>query len=211
MTAPVNVLDYGVGNLKSLTNAITNLGVVCEIVTRPEELAKTTKLILPGVGAFGAGMQALHAGGFVEDLHKLRQRQIPILGICLGMQLMFEASDESPGVAGFGWLAGKVRPIPSFDQDGVPQKIPHMGWNDLHIHNRKCQLVQDLTDMADVYFVHSYYVDLPTSDEALVASTEYGGHSLTALVQKQNLYGCQFHPEKSGEMGLKILRNFLKV
>ena len=206
----MSVLDYGVGNLKSLTNAIQSLGLDYELVHQPTHLAKVQKLIIPGVGAFGAGMQALRAGGFVEVLQKLHQTKTPILGICLGMQLLFEESEESPGEAGLGWLPGKVVPIPNADKQGSRQKIPHMGWNDLSIHNPKSPLIVGLPAATDVYFVHSYYVDLQFDSPLIVASTDYGGHALTAMVQKDNLFGCQFHPEKSGEVGVRILKNFLE-
>lgn len=210
-TEVVGVLDYGVGNLKSLQNAIESLGTPYFLVRTEDDFKKVKKLILPGVGAFASAMRALSEKKFINPLNSLHQNKIPILGVCLGMQILFEASEESQGVDGLAWLKGEVLRIPSKDVLGQNQKIPHMGWNDLKILKRDSSLVKGLIENEDVYFVHSYCVKLPFGSEDLVATAEYGGHALTAIVQKDHVWGCQFHPEKSGYAGMKILANFIEI
>ena len=161
-------------------------------------------MILPGVGAFGDAMEKLHTYGLVDVIREVVRRQIPFLGICLGLQLMFESSEESPGVEGLGLLPGKILKIP--ETPGM--KVPHMGWNSLKI-DPNSRLFKGIPDGNYVYFVHSYYLKAG-SEDIVAATTEYGTH-IHAAVEKGNLYACQFHPEKSSQTGLKILENFISL
>lgn len=200
----VAIIDYDAGNLKSVQKALEHLGAeVC--VTRDREvLLKSDHIILPGVGAFGQAMDNLERYGLVDTIKEVVKRGIPFLGICLGMQLLFESSEESEGVQGLSLLPGKIIKIPKMD--GL--KIPHMGWNSLELRN-KATLFQGLPEHPYVYFVHSYYLEAKMElDVSAVA--EYGT-TLHVSVERENLFGCQFHPEKSGEIGLTILKNFLEV
>ena len=200
----IAVIDYDAGNLRSVEKALLSLGEKVEITREPESILSADQIILPGVGAFGDAMARLCQYHLVEVIHEAAERGIPFLGICLGLQLMFESSAESEGVKGLGLLKGKILKIP--DCPGL--KIPHMGWNSLDI-NPKSRLFSGIPSGAYVYFVHSYY--LKAEEEAVVAaSTEYSTH-IHAAVEKGNLFACQFHPEKSGEVGFKILENFVRL
>ena len=200
----IAVIDYDAGNLKSVEKALIFLGETPVITRDREELLAADKVILPGVGAFGDAMDRLHQYGLVDVIKEVVKKGTPFLGICLGLQLMFESSEESPGVEGLGLLPGKILKIP--ETPGM--KVPHMGWNSLHFaHNGK--LFQGIEEGAYVYFVHSYYLE--AEEESIVkASAEYGVH-IHASVEKENVFACQFHPEKSGETGLKILKNFTEL
>lgn len=198
------IIDYDAGNLRSVEKALQFLGDD-PVITRDEKtILGASRVILPGVGAFGDAMEKLHQYGLVDTVRKAAAAGLPLLGICLGMQLLFERSDESGGVPGIGILKGDILKIP--DSPGL--KIPHMGWNSLDIRDG-ARLYRGVADGSFVYFVHSYY--LKAGDEAMVAaSTEYGCH-IHASVEQKNVFGCQFHPEKSGAVGLKILKNFLEL
>ncbi len=200
----IAIIDYDAGNLKSVQKALAFLGEESVITRDPEEILSADKVILPGVGAFGDAMENLKQLGLVPVIREVADRQIPFLGICLGLQLLFESSEESPGAEGLGILKGKILRIP--DQEGL--KIPHIGWNSLKLeHNGR--LFSGLPEEPYVYFVHSYY--LQAEDEQIVkASTEYSAH-IHASVEEGNVFACQFHPEKSGAVGLKILRNFCSL
>ena len=200
----IAVIDYDAGNLKSVEKALIFLGETPVITRDREELLAADKVILPGVGAFGDAMDRLHQYGLVDVIKEIVKKGIPFLGICLGLQLMFESSEESPGVEGLGLLPGKILKIP--ETPGM--KVPHMGWNSLHFaHNGK--LFQGIEEGAYVYFVHSYYLE--AEEESIVkASAEYGVH-IHASVEKENVFACQFHPEKSGKYGLEILKNFAEL
>ncbi len=200
----IAIIDYDAGNLKSVQKALAFLGEESVITRNPDEILSADKVILPGVGAFGDAMENLNNLGLVSVIRKVAQRQIPFLGICLGLQLLFESSEESPGAEGLGILKGKILRIP--DQEGL--KIPHIGWNSLHLENNG-RLFAGLPENSYVYFVHSYY--LKAEEEQIVkASTEYSAH-IHASVEQGNVFACQFHPEKSGAVGLQILRNFCNV
>lgn len=197
----IAIIDYDAGNLKSVEKALKYLGEESVITRDRDTILHADKVILPGVGAFGDAMDNLKRYGLVEVLHEVVSRQIPLLGICLGMQLLFDRSDESEGVAGLGILAGDILRIPA--SEGL--KIPHMGWNSLDI-TEGSSLFRGIDNGAYVYFVHSYY--LKAQDEKIVAATtEYSTH-IHASVESGNVFGCQFHPEKSSSVGLQILRNF---
>lgn len=200
----IAIIDYDAGNMKSVEKALLFLGEEVVITRDAEIILGADGVILPGVGAFGDAMEKLHSYGLVEVIKKCVGRGIPFLGICLGLQLLFEGSEESPGVEGLHILDGKIVRIPA--EDGL--KVPHIGWNDLSFPNRG-MLFQGINQGAYVYFVHSYY--LQASDENIVtATTEYGAH-IHASVEKGNVFACQFHPEKSSDVGMQILRNFIRV
>lgn len=200
----IAIIDYDAGNIKSVEKALIALGQEMIITSDKEEILKADKVILPGVGAFGDAMENLKRTGLDQVVKEAVQRGIPFLGICLGLQLLFESSDEAPGVEGLGILKGKILRIP--DQEGL--KIPHMGWNSLHLENNG-RLFRGIEENAYVYFVHSYY--LKAEEEQIVkASTEYSTH-IHASVEKGNVFACQFHPEKSSDVGLKILKNFVEL
>lgn len=202
----IAVIDYDAGNIKSVEHALTHLGVDAVITRDPEVIRAANGVILPGVGAFGDAMQKLERYGLISVIREVTDRGTPFLGICLGLQLLFESSEETPGVSGLGLLKGKVVRIP--DEPGL--KIPHIGWNDLSFPKGMVgTLFENLSEHPYVYFVHSYY--LQAQEDVVVAETTYGNTCIHASVQKGNIYACQFHPEKSSEVGMTILRNFLKV
>ena len=198
------IIDYDAGNLKSVEKALQALGEETVITRDREEILAADRVILPGVGAFGDAMEKLHQYGLVEIIRQVVQKGTPFLGICLGLQLLFEESEESQGVPGLGILKGKIRRIPN--TPGL--KIPHMGWNSLKIRP-EAKLFRGIEDGSYVYFVHSYY--LKAEDESIVAaSTEYST-VIHASVERENVFACQFHPEKSSDIGLQILKNFSEL
>ena len=198
------IVDYDAGNLKSVEKALVFLGDKPVITRDREEILKADRVILPGVGAFGDAMDKLSGYGLVDVLHQVAERKIPFLGICLGLQLLFESSEESPGKEGLGILPGRILRIPS----GPGLKIPHMGWNSLEIKPQS-RLFQGIESGSYVYFVHSYY--LQAENEKLVSATARYGVQIHAAVERENVFGCQFHPEKSSRIGLVILKNFLEL
>lgn len=200
----IAIIDYDAGNIKSVEKALLLLGQEVVITGGREEILKADKVILPGVGAFGDAMANLRKTGLDQVIREVTGRGTPFLGICLGLQLLFERSGEAPGVDGLGILKGEILRIP--DSEGL--KIPHMGWNSLHLENNG-RLFRGISEGAYVYFVHSYY--LKAADESIVkASTEYSTH-IHASVEKDNVFACQFHPEKSSDVGIQILRNFVEL
>lgn len=199
------VIDYGAGNLRSVLHALKYLGVEnMHLVHSAHELKGADKIILPGVGAFGAGMQQLHAQGLAQPIKDAVFTGIPYLGICLGMQFLFERSDEMGDHEGLGILPGCVTRFPH----DLSLKVPHMGWNQLQIQ-RDSHLFDDLPADASAYFVHSYYC-APANSDDILATVDYG-IPFTAAVQRDHIYGVQFHPEKSQRTGLQILTNFLAI
>lgn len=200
----IAIIDYDAGNIRSVKKALLLLGQEVKITSDAKEIQTADKVILPGVGAFGDAMENLKSRGLDTVIHQVVEQGTPFLGICLGLQLLFERSDEAPGVDGLGILKGEIVRIPA--AEGL--KIPHMGWNSLHLsHNGR--LFEGIKEGSYVYFVHSYY--LKAQDEKIVkASTKYGVN-IHASVEKDNVFACQFHPEKSSEVGLQILKNFVKV
>ena len=200
----IAIIDYDAGNLKSVQKALLFLGEEAKITSDAKEILGADKIILPGVGAFGDAMEKLNARGLSEVIKEAVKRKIPLLGICLGLQLLFEASEESPGVTGLSILKGTIKRIP--DKEGF--KVPHIGWNSLEI-SKDGRLFKDINNQSYVYFVHSYY--LKAKDEAIVKATSSYGNLIHASVEKDNIFACQFHPEKSGEVGLKLLSNFANL
>ncbi len=197
----IAIIDYDAGNIKSVEKAFEYLGVET-VTTRDEKvILGADKVVLPGVGAFGDAMRKLEEYSLVEVIHKVVADKTPLLGICLGLQLLFESSEESPGVNGLGILKGQILRF----SENTDLKIPQIGWNSLEI-SPMSRLFKDIPNQSYVYFVHSYYLN--AKDEDVVAATcEYANH-FHAAVEKDNVYACQFHPEKSSETGLKILQNF---
>ena len=199
----IAIIDYGAGNLHSVANALTNIGAEYVITSGKSEILSADKIILPGVGAFADAMNGLKSMGLDKIIKEAVSLNKPILGICLGLQLLFEESEEGEGVQGLGVLKGKIVKIPDH---GL--KIPHIGWNNI-ILTKESKLLKDLGNEPYVYFVHSYY--LKASDEDVVSAyTEYG-ERLDIAIEKGNIYATQFHPEKSGDTGIKILKNFVEI
>lgn len=200
----IAIIDYDAGNLKSVEKAFVSLGETPVITRDPKVILEADKVVLPGVGAFGDAMGKLHQYGLVDVIKEVVKRGTPFLGICLGLQLLFESSDETPGVEGLGICKGKILRIP--DQEGL--KIPHMGWNSLAYDNTG-RLYAGIPEHSYVYFVHSYYLKAE-EPEIVVASTEYSAH-IHASIEQGNVFACQFHPEKSSDVGLAILKNFIEL
>lgn len=198
----IAIIDYNVGNLKSVTNAFQRIGIETVVTRDKEVIRKANGIVLPGVGTFVVAMENLNKYDLVDILKERKDAGIPILGICLGMQILFERGSEVKDTAGLGFLKGSV------DKMVVNAKIPHMGWNEL-IFNQNHSLLKNIKEKDYVYFVHSFMAY--GIDEELVAYCEYGGEKITALVAKDNVMGCQFHPEKSGEVGKKILEAFKEM
>lgn len=197
----IAVIDYDAGNIKSVEKALIKLGQEVCITRNRNQLLSADKVILPGVGAFGDAMNHLQEYGLVDVIQEIVDKKTPFLGICLGLQLLFERSDEAPGVEGLGILKGEILRIP--DQEGL--KIPHMGWNSLELQNDG-RLFRGITGNPYVYFVHSYY--LKAEDEHIVKAVTHYSTRIHASVEKDNVFACQFHPEKSSDVGLHILKNF---
>lgn len=200
----IAIIDYDAGNIKSVEKALQYLGQDVKITDDPQEILAADKVILPGVGAFGDAMDNLRKKGLDQVIYQVVEKKTPFLGICLGLQLLFERSEESPEVEGLSILPGEIVRIPA----GEGLKIPHIGWNSLHLENSG-RLFQGIDEQAYVYFVHSFYLKAK-EEECVKASTEYGVH-IHASVEKDNVFACQFHPEKSSDVGLKILKNFVEL
>lgn len=200
----VAVIDYDAGNIKSVEKALLYLGQDVKVTRDKNVILSADRVILPGVGAFGDAMGKLRSYGLEEVIKEVVSQGTPFLGICLGLQLLFEDSDETPGVKGLGLLPGSIRRIP--DKEGL--KIPHMGWNSLDIREG-ASLFQGIEGHLYVYFVHSYYLSAKREED--VAATTFYSTKIHASVEHDNIFACQFHPEKSSEVGLKILDNFIHL
>lgn len=200
----IAIIDYDAGNIKSVEKAIASLGETAVVTRDPDVLRSADRVILPGVGSFGTAMENLEKYGLTEVIREICKSGKPFLGICLGLQLLFEESDETPGVKGLGILDGKILRIP----DAPDLKIPHMGWNSLHLSNNG-RLFEGIEEGSFVYFVHSYY--LKAEKESIVKASTDHGVTIHASVEEGNVFACQFHPEKSSSTGLKILENFLRI
>lgn len=200
----IAIIDYDAGNIKSVEKALDYIGEKPVVTRDRETILQADKVILPGVGSFGDAMEKLHRYGLVDVLKEVAEKETPLLGICLGLQLFFERSEETKGVEGLGLLKGEVVRFP--DKEGF--KIPHMGWNSIQV-NSNSRLFQGIEDNSYVYFVHSYYLRAENLSD-VAATTDYIV-DVHAAAEHGNIFATQFHPEKSGEVGLKILRNFVNL
>lgn len=198
----IAIIDYGAGNLQSVQKALSFIGAESVITSDKKEISAADGVILPGVGSFGDSMNSLIKRGLPEIIREAAASGVPFLGICLGLQLLFDGSEESPGADGLGILRGRIKKIPG--GDGL--KVPHMGWNSLELA-KKDGIFRGVEDNAYVYFVHSYYLTAENQSE-VAAKTVYGV-AIDAAVEKGNIHATQFHPEKSGSVGLQILKNFV--
>jgi len=199
------VIDYGVGNLGSVLKAFNYLNVPVKLTDNCQEIREAKGVVLPGVGAFGSGMGNLINFHLKETIVEIINKGKPFLGICLGLQLLFTSSDEAPGIKGLDIIKGQVK---KFDIEKV-NKIPHMGWNQVKL-NQEDLLFKNFSRDQNFYFVHSYYVN-PEDSELILGETEYGSQEFVSVIRKNNLWGLQCHPEKSSEIGLKVLKNFSEV
>ncbi len=200
----IAIIDYDAGNLRSVEKALNFLGEETAVTRDAETILGADGIILPGVGAFGVAMEKLRQYGLTDVIHRAVEKEIPFLGICLGLQLLFERSDESPKACGLGICKGEILRIP--DCEGL--KIPHMGWNSLE-YDHPGRLFKGIPEGSYVYFVHSYY--LKAADETIVTASAGYGTKIHASVEQGNVFACQFHPEKSGQTGLSILKNFIGI
>lgn len=214
MTPKIVVVDYGVGNLLSVTRALECRGGDVMVTGDPHALLNAEKLVIPGVGAFADGMGELERRGLVVPILKYAATGRPLLGICLGMQLLFTESEEFGLHRGLGLLAGRVLAIPNQATGGKWRKTPHIGWNELQLPSDRQSwngsLLTGLTEGVATYFVHSYAAE-PTDPSVRLADCDHEGYTVSAAVQQGRICGCQFHPEKSGEVGLSIIDNFLSM
>ena len=207
----VTIIDYGAGNLLNVQRAFEHQGARTEIATTPEQVEQADRLVFPGVGAFPQAMQQLQSQHLVEAIQAAAQQK-PFLGICLGMQMMLEASEEFGVTEGLKLLPGRVRKLPEQSVDGERMTIPHMGWAQIRPNQTPWQgsLLASVPEVNAFYFVHSYYAEMANEADQL-AVFDFGGHAITAAIQQDNRMGCQFHPEKSGELGLKLIETFLQL
>jgi len=204
----IAVIDYGLGNLRSVSKALESVGADVVVTSKPEEILKAKGVVFPGVGAFNKGMENLKEKGLIDAVYGVIREGIPFLGICLGLQLLFTESEEHGRTSGLGIIKGRVR---RFEGN---MKVPHMGWNQVCVKkpetsNRKPDLFKEIPDEEYFYFVHSYFVE-PKDESVVIGTTNYGGE-FTSAVQKDNVWGVQFHPEKSSGLGLKVLKNFIDI
>ena len=208
----ITVVDYGVGNLLSVQRGLEHCGAQVFLTSDPDTVVAAERVVLPGVGAFANAMQALQDRGLVEAIQALARKNTPLFGICLGMQLLLEESEEFGVTAGLGLIPGRVIAVPDHTLSGATQKIPHIGWNALQpsksVVGWDKTLLQDNLSRDAAYFVHSFMA-VPNDPAHRIADCLYGGHKIPATIGRDHITGCQFHPEKSGEVGLKILRRFI--
>ncbi len=203
LRSTISIIDYGMGNLRSVQKAFEHIGAQAVITTDPETIEQSPAIVLPGVGAFGDAMRNLREAGLDAAIHRVVEAGKPFLGICLGQQLMFETSEEMGQHQGLGLLRGHVRRFPDSEL-----KVPHIGWNQIHIR-REDPLLAGVESESFAYFVHSYYVE-PQDEEVILATTDYG-IDFASIVGRDQMWGIQFHPEKSQDVGLRILENFVRV
>lgn len=215
MTAPkVTIIDYGVGNLLSVKRGFERCGASVTVASDSRTILTSDKIVLPGVGAFPRAMEALNKLDLVPVIREFAQSNKPLLAICLGMQLLLDHSQEFGNTPGLGLIPGSVKQVPKKDLLGGRQKIPHIGWNELELpevpRNWSHTILASNRIKDSVYFVHSFMA-VPTHSEHRIADTIYGGHRISAVISKNKIYGCQFHPEKSGEVGLRLLKEFVAL
>lgn len=213
MPKQITIVDYGVGNISSVSRAIQHFGAEARLTDNPEEIINATRLVLPGVGAFLNGMQGLRERGLVEPLRAYAASGRPFLGICLGMQMLLTVSEEFGEHEGLGIIPGRVLPVAANNANGIPLKVPHIGWNSLSMPPLRQTwdgtILEGVSVRSSVYFVHSFTA-VPTREEHRLADTMYGDCRISAAIQMGNVSGCQFHPEKSADVGLHIIKNFLE-
>lgn len=211
MSRKVTLIDYGAGNLLNLQRAFEHVGAEVDIATEAKQVEQAQRLVLPGVGAFPEAIRRLQQKNLIEAIQKV-VTDTPFLGICLGMQMMLDQGDEFETTPGLCLISGQVKALPAHALDGKPMKVPHMGWELIRPHHKAWSnsLLGDIPPQNAFYFVHSYYADVQNVTDQL-AVFDFGGYLITAAIQREHLMGCQFHPEKSGRMGLKIIERFLAV
>lgn len=208
----IALLDYGLGNILCIQRAFEYCGASATILSKPGSLQNFTHIVLPGVGAFQTGMNNLTSLGYIDFIHEAIQLGFPLMGICLGMQLLFESGMERGYLIGLGIFSGQIIQLPEYNKRNERVKLPHIGWNKLVITQTghdSVNIMDGLNENEYVYFDHTYYAKLPDPD-LLIAETEHDSILLPAIVQQDNIIGCQFHPEKSGKVGLKIIENFCR-
>lgn len=214
MSKLVTIVDYGIGNIFSVTRAFQHCGAEVLLTDKPEDVLAASSLVLPGVGAFSNGMNGLRERGLVEPLRAYAASGRPLLGICLGMQMLFTGSAEFGDHGGLNIIEGRIVPIEPKGAGGLPLKVPHIGWSELVRSQESpewgASILKHLDDDTHCYFVHSFTA-VPDDEHHRLADTYYGSSRISAAVSKGNVYGCQFHPEKSGATGLKIINGFLEV
>jgi glutamine amidotransferase len=207
----ITVIDYGVGNLLSVQRGLEHCGAEVVLTSDPDAVLLAKRAVLPGVGAFANAMQALQERDLVPAIQTLAKKGTPLLGICLGMQLLLDESEEFGVTKGLGMIPGRVVPVPTVTTGGEPQKIPHIGWNRLVPAEARTDwqgsMLQDNRPGEAAYFVHSFMA-VPADPQHRLADCIYGGHRISAAIARDHITGCQFHPEKSGEVGLRILKRF---
>jgi glutamine amidotransferase len=209
----VAIIDLGIGNLQSVKRALEEVGAEVVLTSQISILASAQRILLPGVGAYGAAISQLNERNIAQIIRKKTSEGVPLLGICLGMQLLFETSEEFGSHEGLGLMQGRVVPLPSKNNNGELLKAPHMNWSSLKIPqscNSSDSFLFSGVGESSFYFAHSYYVS-PTSEDHVVANIDYGDYLIPAVVRFKNIFGCQFHPEKSGPAGLNFLKNFLRL
>jgi glutamine amidotransferase len=212
MRPKISLVDYGLCNLYNVGNALEHIGADIIVIDKPQEIAKASHVILPGVGAYKNGMRGLGLRGLIDPLKEHIEKNRPFLGICLGMQMMLSKSYEFGEIDGLDIIQGDVTKIPNTNSKNRSHKIPHIGWNKIIMNDnaRHHDLLKDQDDKSSMYFVHSYKVNC-NNNENIIATTDYNDVNITAIINKDNAYGCQFHPEKSGKYGLNILKQFVKL
>jgi len=212
MPLSVTLVDYGIGNLLSVRRGFEYWGFNVVVSTDPETILRSDRVVLPGVGSFGIGMSELVARGLDDVIRELASNEVPLLAICLGMQLLFDYGEEHGVTAGLGVVPGRVIAIPTSNDMGATLRVPHIGWNSINEPSKdstwKARVLHGIKPGSEVYFNHSFMV-IPNESSDLNAICDYGGHSVAAVVEHGTVTGCQFHPEKSGEIGLMILKNFI--
>lgn len=212
MKPKISIVDYGLCNLYNVSNALEHIGAEIEIIDKPKEVKIAKHIILPGVGAFKNGMRGLKLRELIDPLKEHIEKKRPFLGICLGMQMMMSKSYEFGEIDGLDIIEGNVVKIPNINSKSKHHKIPHIGWNKifLSIDGKKNQLLKSQDKKSSMYFVHSYKAEC-NKDENILATTSYNDVNIAAVINKDNAYGCQFHPEKSGKYGLELLKQFIKL